>query len=93
MKVFAMERLLAGTMLFAAIIQAQLLFVGAFQISLQTNWDLLGNYFRQEIALAYQDATKPAPPPTLVAEKSKPKSNKAVFVDSAADDDDKKAKP
>ncbi len=89
-----MERLLAGTLLFAAIIQAQLLFVGAFQISLQTNWGLLGNYFRQEIMLAYQEATKPAPQqPALVAEKSVPKPGKAMFIDSAAEDDAVKPKP
>ena len=82
-----MERLLAGTMLFAAIIQAQLLFVGAFQISLQTNWDLLGNYFRQEIVLAYQDATKPAPQQPAVTERPRPKLNQAMFIDSAAEDD------
>ncbi|MBP7253052.1 MAG: hypothetical protein KBA75_06170 [Alphaproteobacteria bacterium] len=88
-----MERLLAGTMLFAAIIQAQMLFVGAFQISLQTNWTLLANYLRQEIVVAYQEATKPAPQSTLVAEKRAPKPSKVMFIDSSAEDDAVKPKP
>lgn len=88
-----MERLLAGTFLFAAIIQAQLLFVGAFQISLQTDWALLGNYFRQEVVRAYQGVTQPAAPPPAAATPGTAQTRSALFIDSAAEDDAVKPKP
>lgn len=88
-----MDRLLAGTMLFAAIIQAQLLFVGAFQVSLQTNWSLLGNYVRQEVTMAYKAATQPSLEPAVVASKPTAKPNRATFIDSASEDEQAKAKP
>lgn len=83
-----MERLLATSVMLLAVLQAQAMFSGAYQVSLRTNWERLGNYCQQEISAIYTDVTNTTASPAPAASSPERKApSKALFIDSAANED------
>jgi hypothetical protein len=86
---FIMDRLITITGLLLAFVQAQTMFFGAYQISAQMNWKMIGNYAQQEAVIVYKEVValktelltfKPEPPKQLTAKERR----KAMFVDAEA---------
>jgi hypothetical protein len=51
-----MDRLAATIALVFALLHAQAMFVGAFNVSLRTDWQRLGHYFRHELLAPQETA-------------------------------------
>ncbi len=74
-----MDKFIATIFMLLALVQAEVMFAGAFTISTQTNWPRLGSYFHRQI-VEWQEGGQEQP---VLVKSAKKKTNRHINLSTS----------
>ncbi|MEJ0062098.1 MAG: hypothetical protein WDO70_02585 [Alphaproteobacteria bacterium] len=76
-----MDRVIAAIFLMLSIAQVQVLFVGAFEVSLHTNWNRIGVYAVRQVERIHEEITAPSKEEPAAPAKTRNSGTSGQFID------------